>query len=443
MKKSNIVFSFFSLLLMAGFLLMMSCTKEGPMGPQGPAGKDGTNGKDGKDGKDAAITCGECHNPTGVSDIAQQFTLSKHHYGEAAFEEAGNTTCSPCHVSEAFKYMVKNNIPAIYELNTTTNKYVNKYVSTASTSYGEITCNTCHSSIHSTYGTADYAFTTTAPVPMIMWGGSKTIDLKADGGKSNLCVKCHQPRPFVTSTTLSDGNVADYANLVAKPTELYYDSSKGNAAPNKHLPSYRFHVHYGVVGAVVAGIGGVEFTGTLAYTNSFHTANASCQDCHMGTMNGRAGGHTFTAKGNFNGCNTTDCHGTGTVTSTNATYWTTPRADIVALLNQLATKINAIGGGQNILHSDASTESNLWAGTTTGNFDGYLDIYDASANPSGYWRNPGNTSGANMAKPKFPSLTNAQAGAIINFQFALREFSRGIHNYKYIKALLTNSIAML
>jgi len=442
MKKSNVILALFSLMLLVGLTFMMSCTKEGPMGPQGPAGKDGVDGKDGidgKDGKDAVITCGECHKPSGVTEKATQYELSKHFYGEAAFEEAGNATCAPCHESEGFKYVIKNNIPATFTLNTTTGKYANSYVATASTAYGEITCNTCHNTLHTTYGTADWAYTTTAAVPMTMWAGAKTIDLKADGGKSNMCVRCHQPRPFATSSSLSDGNVVDYANLVANPTALYYDSAVGNKAPNKHLPSYRFHVHYGTVGAVMAGVGGVEF-GT-GYSNSYHTANASCQDCHMAAMTGRAGGHTFVAKGNFNGCNTTDCHGAGTVSSTNANYWTTPRADITKLLNDLAAKINSIGGGTNILHSEADAEVNLWAGATTGNFDGYLDIYDASANPNGYWRNPSNTSAANMAKPKFPSLTNAQVGAMINFQFALREYSKGIHNYKYIKTLLTNSIA--
>ena len=40
-------------------------------------------------------------------------------------------------------------------------------------------------------------------------------------------------------------------------------------------------------------------------------------------------------------------------------------------------------------------------------------------------------------------LTNAQMGAIINFQLCLREYSLGVHNFNYSKALLTNSLAML
>ena len=48
----------------------------------------------------------------------------------------------------------------------------------------------------------------------------------------------------------------------------------------------------------------------------------------------------------------------------------------------------------------------------------------------------------NSSLPKL-TLTNAQMGAIINFQLCLREFSLGIHNTAYTTTLLTNSIAVL
>ena len=139
----------------------------------------------------------------------------------------------PCFRS--FQVCCENNIPSTFTLNTTTNKYRNDYQTVATDAYGEITCSTCHSSLHTTYTPGDLGLTTVAPVSMTMWGGAKTIDLPADGGMGNLCVKCHQPRPFVTSSSLSDGNVVDYANLIANPDIIYYDSAVGNAAPNKHL----------------------------------------------------------------------------------------------------------------------------------------------------------------------------------------------------------------
>ena len=435
-------------LIIAALALMFlapSCVKEGPMGLTGPAGANGTNGTD------ANETCKMCHKSTNVDLITTQFQFSKHEYGEAAFEEAGNTGCTPCHAQEAFKYVVKNNTPSTFSPNPTQpGKFVNDYATSISTAYGEIGCSTCHSSLHTSYGTADLAFTTVAPVPMTMWGGKKTIDLKADGGKSNLCVKCHQPRP---QTNLQTGNVQDYAYIAANPSVLAYDANNNSAVTNIVRPSYRMHVHYGSVGAIYAGMGGVEFPGTLPYTSSAHTTAASCSDCHMGSMVGRAGGHTFVAKGNLTTCNATGCHSTA-ITSSSTTLWTNPRAEIKGLLNALAAKLAV--GGVDILNRNADAEHNLWAGLTTNNYDGYLNVYDPvnnadfeTYNITGTFQNPAPAAAwtaaqkaKNLTFPKL-SLNNAQYGALLNFQLCLREYSLGIHNFAYTKALLTNSIAKL
>jgi hypothetical protein len=420
----------FLLILLPAGLIFTSC--EGPMG---------------KTGADANETCKLCHNSAVVEQKATEFEFSKHSFGEAAFEEAGNTGCTPCHTSQAFKFVAQNNTPATFTLGSN-GKYANDYATNASNALGEFNCFTCHPNLHTTYTQDDfYPLTTTAPVAMTMWKGAKTIDLKQDDSKSNLCVKCHQPRPLTTSSSTSNGDVVDYAALVTNPTATFYDAAVGNAAPNKVVPSYRTHVHYGTVGAVFAGQGGVQFAGTKTYQNSTHTTVASCEDCHMAPVTGRTGGHTFYAKGNFNGCNVAGCH-TG-VTATSTTLFTGPRTTIKNLLNTLAQKINAVGLGVDILHKDASTESNLWAGATTNNYDGYLNIYDPSTNPAGAWRNPSSGSfttdqkAINNALPVFPSLKNVTMGAMVNFQMVLRDFSLGIHNFKYSEALLQNSIEAL
>jgi hypothetical protein len=444
-------FTNFIQLALLGSVIMFtapSCVKEGPVGPQGEAGKDGTAGID------ANETCKMCHTASSVDRIATQFEFSKHSYGEAAFEESGNTGCTPCHAQEAFKYVVKNNVPATFVLNTTTGKYVNQYSTVATAAYGEIGCSTCHSSLHTTYGAADLALTTVAPVQMTMWGAAKTIDLPAKDHKSNLCVKCHQPRPF---TNVLTGNVLDY-NALATTTGVVYDGNP-KGATNIIKPSYRTHTHYGTAGAVFAGMGGVEFPGTLPYTNSAHTTKASCIDCHMGAqagksdMVGRAGGHSFVAKGNLTTCNAAGCHSTE-ITSTTANLWVNPRKDIQTLLNTLASKLNE--GGVDILNRNPDPESNMWAGLTTNNYDGYLNVYDPVTNPNMQANNPSSfqyvgTPPASWSQAQkdynatLPILTlsNAQMGAIINFQLCLRDYSLGIHNYAYTKALLTNSIAKL
>jgi len=447
----------FSKLLLSAIVMVSlasSCVKEGPMGLTGPAG---ANGKDGTNGTDANQTCKMCHTAASVDLIATQYQFSKHEFGEAAFEEAGNVGCTPCHAQEAFKYVVANKVPATFTKNATTGKWTNDYNTVATAAYGEIGCSTCHSSLHTTYGSSDIALTTVAPVAMTMWGGAKTIDLQADGGKSNLCVKCHQPRPF---TNALDGSVQDYVAIAADPNGIMYDGTpEATNTTDKVRPSYRTHTHYGTAGAIYAGKGGVEFAGTLPYTNSTHTTAASCIDCHMGAkagksdVVGRAGGHTFVAKGNLTTCNATGCHTTA-VTSSSTTLWTTPRNEIKTLLNTLAGKLTI--GGVDILNRNPDATSNLWAGLTTNNYDGYLNIYDPITNPTGQANNassfqyvgtpPSTWSQAqkdyNATLPKI-TLTNAQFGALINFQLCLRDYSLGIHNYAYTKALLTNSIAIL
>lgn len=417
-----------SLLIVSGFFLT-SC--EGPIG------------------KDANESCKLCHNNDVVDAKAVQFEFSKHSYGEAAFEEAGSTSCGPCHLSESFKYVCKNNVPATFTLNATTQKYVNDYASTSTTAYGELGCTTCHSSIHTTYEDADfYPLTTTAAVPMTMWKGSKTIDLtKSDG---NLCVKCHQPRPFTASNT--NGDVIDYASLASSPTVVFYDSTTSASATNKIKVGYRTHTHYGTAGAVFAGKGGVEFTGSKSYTNSTHTTVSSCPDCHMAEMTGKAGGHTFTAKGNFNGCNVSGCHSANPITSSSTTTWITPRVAIKTLLNTLAGKLKQ--GSVDFLNRNGDATTNLWTGLTTNNYDGYLNVYDPVNNPAGptyntsSFRNPTTTGftaaqiTTNNSLPKM-NLKNVQMGALINFQLCLRDYSLGIHNYAYTTALLQNSIDAL
>jgi hypothetical protein len=432
MKNVTKLFLAAGLFITAAGFILTSCTKEGPAGAAGT------------DGKDANETCKLCHSPAMVDEIAVEFQLSKHSWGTAAFEEAGNPGCDPCHTQKGFVYVVDNSIPATFTFNSGTGKWVNDYSAVYSASIGDIGCFTCHSSLHTTYGTADLALTTTAAVPMTMWAAAKTIDLTQDSSRSNLCVKCHQPRPLTCGYDPA-ARVLNYDSLVIDPLAVQYDSTTG-AKNHGVKPSYRMHVHYGAVGAVFAGKGAVEFPGTEDYTSSPHTTVASCQDCHMANpMYGMAGGHSFYMRNgkesalsssttwNFSGCNVTGCHAVSPLDANSSKFKDT-RADIKTKLDALADKINAAGGGHDILHREASS-ANLWWGITTNNYDGYLDIYDAGSNPGGYWKL--------TAAPKFPSLLNVQVGAIINFQFCLREYSLGIHNTQYVKALLVNTTAAL
>jgi hypothetical protein len=384
-----------TLCTIAGFLFT-ACE-----GPTGPAGKD------------ANESCKLCHNSTVVETKAIEFEHAIHFSG-TAFEEGTRTGCAPCHSHQGFLYVVKNSTPVTFVADpANAGKFLNNYVvdNATATLPGAISCFTCHSSLHSTYTDADFLpLTSVATVPMTMYGGLKSINFaKTD---ANLCSKCHQPRPVTAST----GNLIDYSLLLSAPATTYSLSSL----------SYRTGIHYGAQGAMAAGVGGIEF-GT-GYTNSQHTTLASCKSCHMAAPTGLAGGHSFNvydeygAKDNFNGCNVGGCH--STMSSTNATYTTTV-SGMSTKLASLATKLNAIGGGHDILQKDP----------IDGKYHGYLDIYDASSNPSGYWKNPAN------GTPAFPVITNAQFGAILNYQLVFRGGGNGVHNYPYMSKLIDNSIA--
>ena len=170
---------------------------------------------------------------------------------------------------------------------------------------------------------------------------------------------------------------------------------------------------------MAAGVGGIEFGS--GYENSEHTEEASCNSCHMATPSGLAGGHSFNVAGNFAGCNTTDCHSSMSATSS---LLTNVQTDVATKLNELAAKINAIGNGHDILEKDPED----------GQYHGYFDIYDSGSNSDGYWKNP------DFGTPAFPALTNAQFGAVLNYQLVFRDASKGVHNYKYIKKLLENTL---
>jgi len=425
----------------------------------GPAGEGGM-----------PVNCLQCHNhnpatqaATGmgaaIDNATKEIAHSKHDEGaELAIGEGGSTGCAPCHSHEGMHSVVDNNVIPTYNFNAATSKYSFAYNAAVSASSGlntmpsKIGCFTCHKG-----AAADsMALYTVAPVPMTMWampGETKTIDLTQHNSESNLCVKCHQPRPMNVSGTLSNGASVNYTDLATNPNNIFFDAAVGNAAPNKLMPSYRSHNHYGSVGAIFAGMGAVEFPGTLSYANtSAHATEASCQTCHMATPTGTNGGHSFRVSSisaesgsktyNFKGCNTSGCH---TSLSATSTTFTGAQANTLDLLNTLADKLRS--NGIEIMHKNTDPATNIFASVTPAGYDGYLDIYDPSTNPLGSLRNPAPASAwtvaqkaTNLALPQLTTLLNVQWGAIVNFQLSLREYSLGVHNPAYSAAVLNNTI---
>ncbi len=442
----------------------------GPQGPEGPQGPVGPMGPQGPAGEGMEVNCLQCHNhnpatpATGLAALLEhagnEYEHSKHAEGaELSIEEGYSAGCAPCHSDQGFHSVVDNNTIPTFNFNAGTGKYSFAYNATAANSSalttfpGNVGCFTCHK------GAAgdSMALTTTAPVPMTMWampGNSKTIDLPQNGGSSNLCVKCHQPRPMQVSSTLSNGASVDYDDLAANPMNVFFDAVVGNAAPNKLIPSYRSHNHYGTVGAIFAGMGAVEFAGTMNYGNSTHSTTASCSRCHMAQPTGANGGHSFWVSSynesgnksyNFKGCLGAGCHTTMTATTSS---FTSLQANTVEMLQTLADKLRT--NGVEIMHKNTDAESNIFAHLTPEGYDGYLDIYDPSTNPLGAIKNPAPANSwtqdqktYNLTLTPLSTLLNVQWGAIINFQLCLREWSLGVHNPGYSVALLNNTIESL
>jgi formate-dependent nitrite reductase cytochrome c552 subunit len=200
-----------------------------------------------------------------------------------------------------------------------------------------------------------------------------------DIGKGNQCINCHQAR--VPSPAIPAPGTAGTFTVT----------------------SSRFGPHHGAQGMAFTGKGGFE-VGT-GYTNSAHTAviTNSCITCHMADVAGGrdAGGHTFRVVSedgelNTNGCVT--CHSN---TDALETLVEDTQAEIAQLLNDLGTKL-------------------IEKGFLRDNFE---SVNASSSAPL--------------------ELTAEELGALWNYQYVREDQSFGIHNYKYIKTLLENSIAAL
>jgi hypothetical protein len=220
--------------------------------------------------------------------------------------------------------------------------------------------------IHETFDISDYDLRTTAPVTLINGG---TVDF----GKGNLCINCHQSRPYDLPVVGSDSTT---------------------------ISSSRWGTHHGPQSTLVFGLGGYEVPGSLEYTNSPHKDLLAdgCVSCHMANAFGDSGGgHTF----NMNYTS----HGDAI-----------PNVIACTPCHAGASDFNINGGQEEIEALLVELEELL--------------IEKGVLNPAtGLWRTG-----------TYPSDV---AGAALNWIFLEEDRSKGVHNYEYARALLTNSIEAL
>ncbi len=242
-RKVGFVLGLVVLALLAAALVLASCASDTTTtsAPPTTAGSTTTQGVATATtatpaGSPADIPCTDCHNAGTelVSRQAQMKERSVHGTGEA-FEEGERTACAGCHGTEGAKMRINAGLPP------------HDPSVAAIVNVSPMGCRTCHDT-HKTYTGADWSLTGAGkPVKMEYTAGT------FDKGAGNLCVNCHQirnPAPEVTN-----GQV--------------------------EITSARFGPHYGSVGQMLLGEGGLGVTGSPGphYSN----VTDSCVSCHMGS----------------------------------------------------------------------------------------------------------------------------------------------------------------
>ncbi|MFY9153308.1 MAG: hypothetical protein WAO52_14930 [Prolixibacteraceae bacterium] len=298
---------------------------------------------------------------------------------------------------------------------------------------GQVTCLVCHSGTNMAEKKAQFAMSEHSV-------GAIAVDYA--GGRAS-CAQCHSHEGFIQWAEF--GKVAgditdpsawkcstchglhqtfeakDYAFRVSGPAKLYPDNTKtktldvkGNSnlcatchqarvyEPNIATPGETFKItsthygpHHGPQGNIVAGIGFAEIPGSVAYPvagSSKHLEQASCTGCHMATFTAKQGGHSFIPS--VDACN--KCHG---ATLTDYNYGGV-QSDVKAKLDQLRDKLVELGVVEYI-EADAAYE------------------------------------------PKVGTYPMIQAQAYFNWIGITEDRSEGVHNPKYVKALLTNTLEAL
>lgn len=238
-------------------------------------------------------------------------------------------------------------------------------------------CDACHD-FHGTLDSVDF--------PNYALGHTEPISLLYNnhastidfGNSSNACAYCHQPRPRGTDFPVPTTGEKEYK-----------------------VTTNRWGPHYGTQSVILNGTDGWEYAGSMAYTSTNHKGLATCAECHMADGEGTlTGGHTWRiasadgTKVNVNGC--TKCHAGATTTDING-----KQTEITGLLNQLGDRLIALK-----LLNPA---------------DHLALVYN---------KEPG----------KMTPWTAKEAGAFFNYKLVSADRSMGVHNYKYTKALLVNSL---
>lgn len=300
---------------------------------------------------------------------------------------------------------------------------------------GSVTCLACHSGNNMAQKAAEFATSAHS-------SGAIAVDYA--GGRAG-CARCHSHEGFVQFVTLGINDLPvtnpsawecstchgihktfegkDYALRINAPVvpvvavngamDLKGSSNlcgtchqSRSAEPGTDKPgatytmSVRTYPHYSAQSNMLYGNGFAEIPGSVAYpakgtADHLTKTGGSCVGCHMGTFASKQGGHSYIPS--LKACN--DCH--GKTPSTNYNYGGI-QTDTQERLTQLRDKLLALG---------------VITKTTVDGVDTYA--------------------------PKAGSVPMVQAQAVFNYFGIKYDRSLGVHNPKYVKALLVNTLEAL
>jgi len=303
---------------------------------------------------------------------------------------------------------------------------------------GNATCGVCHDnselvetkilqwggSTHATGGNYERNATDCAPChtsqgfkERILTGAQETADVITDPSNIN-CYTCH----FVHDTYTVD----DWSLRIVDPVTLWFDNAtvldlgNGNLCVQCHQPrpgtmpdinadpngsfeitSSRFGPHHGPQSTVLTGTESTFYMVGSGYSNSMHKdADNGCITCHMAPVFGaQAGGHTWNMTYEYHGATEynlvgcVECHGSV--------------EDAEAAIEEYEAEFNALAAELGALLLEAGV------------------INEAGSSVAG-------------------TYTNKVAGACWNYRtLVVEDRSTGIHNPKFAKKILENSIASL
>ncbi len=298
---------------------------------------------------------------------------------------------------------------------------------------GSVTCLACHSGTNMDQKKAEFAMSEHSV-------GAIAVDYA--GGRAS-CAPCHSHEQFIAYAAFGlpiAGDITnpsawkcstchglhksfegkDYAFRLDGPVVALYDKTKkidviGNsnlcvnchqtrtAEPNIATPGATFRIsnthygpHHGPQGNILAGVGFAEIPGSVPYPaagTAVHLTKASCTGCHMAKFEAKQGGHSFIPS--VASCNT--CHGGTAIKDYN---YSGKQTAIQTQLDVLRDKLIALK---------------------------VIEYVEADA----------------AYEPIVGTYPMIQAQAYFNWIGITEDRSLGVHNPKYVTALLTNTIAAL